>query len=101
MRPSITAAVGGLRVLATTLVNGPGHPGVFSIIKFDSQSTHLLYSPQTGLLPSTTTHNIFMDGHSAHTHCDNEYSFHTWKIFHSNLKQVIYNFVYITNAAKS
>jgi hypothetical protein len=29
MGPSITSAVGGLRVLVTTIVNGPGHPGVF------------------------------------------------------------------------
>jgi hypothetical protein len=55
-------------------------------------------SPATGLLSSTTTHNISMDGHSAHTHSDNEYSFHTYimeDFFQTNFKQVIYNFIYL------
>jgi hypothetical protein len=93
MRPSTTLAVGGLWVLATTLVNGPGHPGVFFSNKVQLLINLFTMSASTGLLPSTITRDHSTDGHPAYNIATT--STHSMEVFSLILKQVHHNFVYI------
>jgi hypothetical protein len=71
----------------------------FSVLKFDSQSTHLLRFPSLDLLSSTTTRK-HLRGWALRTYTMRQRVLISWKIFSFKLKQVHHNFVHITYATK-
>jgi hypothetical protein len=91
MGPSTTSAVGGLRVLVTTLVNGPDHPGVFFSNKVCFLSQLIYCVSRNGSTIEYYYSQHLHDEHSVHTNSDNEYSFQPYIMgtSHSNLNKFI------------
>jgi hypothetical protein len=61
---------------------------IFSVIKFDSQSTHLLCFPRTGLLPSTTTRSQ-LHRWALRTYTSRQRVLISWKSFYYNSNKFI------------
>jgi hypothetical protein len=74
----------------TTLVNGPGHPGVFFSNKVFSVNSFTVISSNGPTVESCYSRH-FHDERSAHTYNYNEYSFQTYIMedFHSNLNKLL------------